>query len=125
MILLNINKVNKLNDRLKFLKYEPNQKFSKHCDANFSLDDSYCPDDMSIFTAQFYLNEVKQGGETIFYKDGGYTKDVKIKPKTGNVLIFEQEDLVHEGSIVEDGVKFCIRTDVMYKKTNGFAIFPH
>lgn len=115
----------KLNDRLKFLKYEPGQKFSKHCDANFSLDDSYCPEHLSLFTCQFYLNEVEIGGETTFYKDGGFTKDLTIKPKIGQVVIFEQEDLVHEGSMVRDGVKYVIRCDVMYRKSNGLTIFPH
>eukprot|EP00955_Chlamydomonas_euryale_P003023 32029-Chlamydomonas_euryale.AAC.2 len=47
-----------------------------------------------------------------------------VSPRAGNVLVFPHgdtcESLVHEGSAVTRGVKYVIRTDVLYKtKTTG------
>ena len=36
--------------------------------------------------------------------------------RTGSILVF-QHDIVHEGSLLEDGIKYTIRTDVMYDNT--------
>ena len=36
--------------------------------------------------------------------------------RTGSILIF-QHDIMHEGSLLEDGIKYTIRTDVMYDIT--------
>ena len=40
---------------------------------------------------------------------------LKIKPKTGSIIIFNH-DLWHEGSEVYSGIKYCLRTDIMYPK---------
>ncbi|KAH8690788.1 hypothetical protein BGW36DRAFT_389327 [Talaromyces proteolyticus] len=44
-------------------------------------------------------------------------KAVRVWPKTGRVLVFQQSDLLHSGDSVYSGTKFTVRTDVMYKKT--------
>ena len=45
---------------------------------------------------------------------------IQVRPRLGTVLCFphgEQDNsLVHEGSNVEYGVKYIMRSDVLYKK---------
>ena len=39
---------------------------------------------------------------------------VEVVPRTGSVLVFQQ-DMMHEGSLLEDGVKYTLTTDVLYE----------
>ena len=56
------------------------------------------------------------GGATSF-TDGYESKDaVRVFPKAGSVLIFQQRNLVHGGDDVFRGVKYTMRTDVMYER---------
>ena len=41
-----------------------------------------------------------------------------VVPKVGRVLIFHQKGLLHSGAVVTRGIKYSMRTDVMYKKAN-------
>lgn len=101
-----------LNERLRFLRYNPGEYFKPHFDGSYMRTNG----DVSYITVQIYLNEGFKGGSTTFLnkfdsKDGG----LEVVPKTGSVLIF-QHDILHEGSILEEGRKYAIRTDVMYTK---------
>ena len=64
-----------------------------------------------------YLNDLKEedGGATFFYKDteNGVYQDYSVIPKVGRVLLFE-DYFNHEGSILYDGLKYCIHTYIMY-----------
>ena len=42
---------------------------------------------------------------------------VRVWPKTGRVLVFQQNNLWHGGDSVYRGTKYTVRTDVMYSKT--------
>ncbi|KAF7585230.1 hypothetical protein BBP40_011615, partial [Aspergillus hancockii] len=56
------------------------------------------------------------GGATPF-TDGYSSRDaVRIFPKAGSILVFQQRNLVHGGDDVFRGVKYTMRTDVMYRK---------
>ncbi|CAG8435560.1 5761_t:CDS:1 [Diversispora eburnea] len=99
-----------LNERLRFLRYDPGEWFKPHQDGNYQQPDG---SETSFVTLQLYLNEGFVGGETTFLDFTG-EKKVKVTPKTGSVLIFEHR-LCHEGSEVVSGRKYVIRTDVMYK----------
>lgn len=79
----------------------------------------------SSFTFLIYLNDEEfKGGETTFFWPGQatpHTLQAKgIKPCAGNVVVFPHGDtsgaLVHEGSLVREGFKYVIRTDVLYEK---------
>ena len=39
-------------------------------------------------------------------------------PEAGRVLIFQHRDLVHSGDDVLNGVKYTMRTDLMYELDN-------
>ncbi|CAF2806600.1 unnamed protein product [Rotaria sp. Silwood2] len=101
-----------LNERLRFLRYDPGQKFEKHLDGTYYRDDGSL--ERSYITIQLYLNEGFQGGETTFVHVLDATKNVSCIPRTGMVLVF-QHDLLHEGSPLMKGRKYTVRTDVMYK----------
>ncbi|KAJ5605012.1 hypothetical protein N7510_010166 [Penicillium lagena] len=61
-------------------------------------------------------NETLLGGATSF-TDGFMAKDaVRVFPKTGSLLIFQQRNLFHAGDDVFRGVKYTVRTDIMYRK---------
>ena len=93
----------KLNERLRFYRYRPGQRFDWHYDGSFRR-----PGERSFYTLMFYLNEDFEGGETSF-KD-----DATIHPKTGDALMFMHRQL-HTGAEVTRGVKYVIRTDIMYQ----------
>ena len=115
------NSVSCLNERLSFLKYSTGEYFRAHEDGYYIRPDN---SEMSYITVQIYLNDLKEedGGATTFIKDtyNRIYQDYSIIPKVGRVLLFEH-DIEHEGSILKNGLKYCIRTDVMYsiKKNNN------
>ena len=49
------------------------------------------------------------GGATTFLG----TPNVEVVPKTGTALVFEH-NIFHEGSELFDGLKYTVRTDIMY-----------
>ncbi|CAF0893739.1 unnamed protein product [Adineta steineri] len=100
-----------LNERLRFLRYDPGQAFKAHYDGTYCRDDG---SEISYITIQLYLNEGFKGGETTFVSHRDSTKNVPCIPRTGMVLIFEHH-LLHEGSALKKGRKYTVRTDVMYR----------
>jgi 2OG-Fe(II) oxygenase superfamily len=70
----------------------------------------------SYLTFLIYLNHDFEGGETKFYLPHHLARGVV--PKAGSILIFPQGNLaslIHEGAAVTKGVKYVIRTDVLYR----------
>ncbi|KAM9942967.1 hypothetical protein ACTFIT_006362 [Dictyostelium discoideum] len=97
-----------LNERLRFLRYYVGQEFKKHQDGNYKRNNG----ETSFITLQLYLNNVEEGGSTKFFLKSGQN-EIEIIPKPGKVLLF-QHNIWHQGSPVTKGVKYVIRTDVMY-----------
>lgn len=183
-----VYRVSRLNERLRFLRYEGGEYFRPHFDGNYVTPDGK---ERSLFTIHLYLNgdgvqdlkeleekiEEAERGDGLFERDGkgdlmnvgdkevnvsfgesdsesesetdqkniesdssgneaadtanlggllggatsfsdGYdAKDaVRIFPKAGSVLIFQQRNLVHGGDDVFRGVKYTMRADVMYEQ---------
>lgn len=118
----------RLNERLRFLKYTSGMYFREHQDGSYITPDG---SEISFMTAHIYLNgqddgEVVQdsntedsqkplkGGATRFF---GYRDAVfDVSPATGACLIFQHRALHHSGEEVEQGTKYTIRTDIMYRK---------
>ncbi|KAJ5373847.1 Prolyl 4-hydroxylase alpha subunit [Penicillium concentricum] len=159
--------LSRLNERLRFLRYEGGDYFRPHWDGCFITPDGL---EKSLYTIHLYLNgdgeqdmeelkphieqaektnwlfasdgeidlaeigseevqvdqscttaaeslensEALLGGATSFMAGISSKEFVRIFPKTGSVLIFQQRDLVHCGDDVFRGVKYTLRTDVMY-----------
>lgn len=116
------NPVSCLNERLSFLKYSPGEYFRAHEDGYYIRPDNT---ERSYITLQIYLNELNEedGGATTFIKNtfNKIYQDYSVIPKVGRVLLFEH-NIEHEGSILKNGLKYCIRTDVMYIIKNNNEI---
>lgn len=108
------SKLSGLNERLRFLCYTPGQIFEEHKDGQYVRPPGHPQaGERSHITVQLYLHDVpaNHGGATTFFPS---SKDpVRYQPKVGSVLMFTQ-DLPHEGSLVEQGIKYTLRTEVMY-----------
>jgi prolyl 4-hydroxylase len=94
-----------LNELFRFYKYGPGQKFKRHIDESYIRNE----EEASYFTFMMYLNDSYEGGETVF-------DDVTIKGEKGMGLIFLHA-LPHKGKEVLSGVKYVLRTDIMYRLT--------
>lgn len=93
-----------LNEQFRFYKYEKDQRFKKHIDGRFKRNEK----EESRITFMIYLNDDFEGGQTCF-------EDITIHPQQGMALCFIHEQK-HESFPIRNGVKYVLRTDVMYKK---------
>ncbi len=92
-----------LNELFRFYKYQPGQEFKKHRDQSYIRNET----EASYFTFMIYLNDDYEGGETTF-------TNITIQPKQGTALIFFH-DLEHEGCAVKQGIKYVLRSDIMFR----------
>ncbi|WP_378176778.1 prolyl hydroxylase family protein [Aquimarina sp. SS2-1] len=99
-------KVNDLNEMFRIYKYEKGQRFKMHRDGSYERNEKEC----SFFSFLIYLNDDFEGGDTYF--ENGIT----VIPKLGDALLFHHP-LRHEGKPIVSGVKYVLRTDVMYTLT--------
>jgi hypothetical protein len=104
-----------LNERLRALKYEKDHFFKPHVDGSYSNPEKYGEDVASLLTVLVYLNEGFTGGNTVFLDEFDDTFRHEYVPKQGSVLVFEQEEIMHEGAVLEEGTKYVVRTDVMFR----------
>jgi predicted 2-oxoglutarate/Fe(II)-dependent dioxygenase YbiX len=99
-----------LNERLRFYRYGPGQKFDWHQDGCFERDNG----ERSQFTFMVYLNDGYAGGGTSFADPHGRLfEPFTVTPKRGSALLFYHH-LDHRGDEVTAGQKYVLRTDVMY-----------
>ncbi|KAE8349306.1 hypothetical protein BDV28DRAFT_141517 [Aspergillus coremiiformis] len=133
----------RLNERLRFLKYEGGEYFKPHWDANYTTPDRK---EKSYYTVHLYLNgdgeqdlrELKReqkrlemgggdanldlagkllGGATSFMPRYEETeRHLRVFPKAGSILVFQQNNLLHGGDSVFRGRKYTMRTDIMYQQ---------
>ncbi|MFK7786734.1 MAG: 2OG-Fe(II) oxygenase, partial [Crocinitomicaceae bacterium] len=94
-----------LNELFRFYKYNATQRFKRHRDGSYVRNE----EEFSAYTFMIYLNDDYLGGETSF-------NDVVVEPKKGTALIFRHE-LKHEGKPIINGVKYVLRSDIMYQLT--------
>lgn len=94
-----------LNEMFRVYKYSKGQRFKMHMDGSYVKNEN----EKSFYSFLIYLNDNFQGGETEFRNIG------KIQPKKGNALLFKHKNR-HEGKEVVSGVKYVLRTDIMYIK---------
>jgi prolyl 4-hydroxylase len=93
-----------LNELFRFYRYQRGHQFKGHFDESY-IRNSH---EASYYTFMLYLNDNFQGGDTTF-------RGVRIRARQGMALIF-LHSLYHEGSEVTQGVKYVLRSDVMYRK---------
>eukprot|EP00756_Hemistasia_phaeocysticola_P035592 Hpha_TRINITY_DN16595_c0_g2::TRINITY_DN16595_c0_g2_i1::g.132686::m.132686 len=126
-----------LNECFRLAKYYEGHRFGAHCDARFERTD----DEKSFFTVNVYTNSVKpeNGGRTRFYlnkkrenrdrqarrKGTGREEptdedfDLQLQPEAGTACLFQHgpgQELLHDGERLRGGVKYLLRSDVMYRR---------
>ncbi|KAI1140141.1 hypothetical protein F5Y05DRAFT_307791 [Hypoxylon sp. FL0543] len=116
-----------LNKRMRFLRYGPGGFFRPHCDAPYGETMADGHSVLTHYTVHLYLNDSKQevgdaaelvGGATSFLSANQQRK-MDVDPKAGRVLIFQHRRLYHSGDDVKEGVKYTMRTDIMYRMRDG------
>ncbi|VUC25789.1 unnamed protein product [Clonostachys rosea] len=116
----------RFNQHMRFLRYEPGQFFKPHCDNPIWYEYKRA-EFQTHYTAMLYLNDATteeggreslKGGVTSFLSPDRERK-VNVSPKAGSVLIFQQRGLLHEGAVVESGVKYAMRMDMVYEWVDG------
>jgi prolyl 4-hydroxylase len=93
-----------INPSFRFYKYLPGQSFNRHIDRGIEISD----DEKSCCSLLIYLNDGFSGGETVF-------DSIALQPATGTAVIFPHK-LEHAGAEVTNGVKYILRTDVIYRR---------
>lgn len=117
-----------IHKRFRLFRYGANTVYRPHIDGSWPesrlLDGKYHCDvngpSKSYYTFLFYLSDDFDGGETRFYSYNNGAKRLEargVRPREGAALVFPQGNvasLVHEGAALSRGVKYVIRTDVLY-----------
>jgi predicted 2-oxoglutarate/Fe(II)-dependent dioxygenase YbiX len=93
-----------LNEMFRFYKYEIGHRFKMHRDGSYRRNET----EASQYSFLIYLNDDFIGGETVF------RSGTTIRPKKGSALLF-LHGLRHEGALLKSGIKYVLRTDIMYK----------
>lgn len=95
-----------LNERLRLYRYRAGQRFEPHMDHWYRP----CENQVTLHTVLVYFNDDFEGGETRFQEQIAQT----VIPKRGMAAIF-QHKIRHEGCAVRRGVKYAMRSDVIYE----------
>lgn len=94
-----------------------------HCDGTYTEDGPDGASLSTLFTTHLYLNDSVAavgeeaelvGGATSFVSNNR-SRRVDVDPKAGRLLIFQQNGLYHAGNDVVEGIKYTMRTELMYK----------
>lgn len=92
-----------LNEMFRIYKYSAGQRFKMHMDGSYEKNER----EQSFYSFLIYLNDDFEGGETDF------RKVEVVQPQKGTALVFRHKNR-HEGKEVLSGVKYVLRTDIMY-----------
>ncbi|KAH8044846.1 hypothetical protein JL722_14505 [Aureococcus anophagefferens] len=89
----------------------PGERFEPHYD----LVVDYPPDRRSLVTVLVYLTDGFEGGDTAFLDAAApASSPAAVAPRVGRVVLFEH-GLFHSGQEVVAGVKYVLRTDVLFE----------
>lgn len=103
-----------LNPQLRIYRYQKGHYFGKHYDESVkSLNGK------TKWTLLVYLtgDEEFVGGGTIFYEDNHRKQEpLNVHPSKGMALLHKHGDdcLMHEAELVKNGVKWVLRSDVVF-----------
>ena len=123
-----------INPRWRLYRYEPGFGLARHQDRSFKASatdlagqlryDVLGDGSESLLTLLLYLNEGMGGGGTRLYSIGAartFTTVGEVTPRPGSALLFPHGasnpcSVWHAGVPVESGVKYIVRTDVVYTR---------
>lgn len=107
------------NPNLRVYKYLKGHSFGKHVDGSDQIEIG-----TTEWTVLVYLTEC-QGGATRFYTESRKRKSkndsIAFEPKVGSILLHLHGDhcLEHEADPVTDGIKYVLRTDLVFGTTSA------
>jgi hypothetical protein len=104
----NKKKYAEINERMRFLKYDQSGHFKRHIDGKFEKNNM-----TSKITILIYINEGYNGGYTKFFSNEKDNEGIELVPETGMVCLMDQ-NIEHEVPELINGVKYVIRTELMY-----------
>ena len=105
-----------LNHRFRFCRYKPGGHFNPHYDAPYI---SKSGEELSKYTFMLYLNGVhsnEDGGATNFLNFKDHRVYLSVKPEAGMAIVFKHR-IYHEGERLKAGIKYLMRSDVVFKFT--------
>eukprot|EP00397_Hematodinium_sp_SG-2012_P045951 GEMP01051767.1.p1 GENE.GEMP01051767.1~~GEMP01051767.1.p1 ORF type:complete len:183 (+),score=42.44 GEMP01051767.1:359-907(+) len=114
-----------MNPDIRIYRYARGQNFGLHYDENVVIgtdaDQKGAQIRQTMFTCLVYLSDdgTVTGGETKFYSKGKLA--LTLKPVRGMACFHGHGDdgMEHEGAEVLKGVKYCLRSDVVYERNEG------
>ncbi|KAF7973625.1 hypothetical protein HWV62_14810 [Athelia sp. TMB] len=112
-------RMTKVNERMRFLRYGPGHYFKSHCDGAYETPDG---SQRTFYTIQLYLNDSLasggdlKGGATSFHAPRNEERRINVNPRMGRVLIFQHAKLLHSGDEVTQGIKYTMRSDLLYEE---------
>lgn len=71
---------------------------------------------MTRITILIYLSNCQGGGTRFQVPNKNQNKDIVFAPQVGHMLLHLHGDdcLPHQGDVVEGGIKYVLRTDLVY-----------
>lgn len=103
-----------INPRLRCCRYRAGQAFRIHRDGVHYCDDGR----RSVLTFMVYLNDHTEfgGGHTRFFAGRRDTDAItsEVQPEAGTLIVFDHT-LWHDGAPVTRGVKYVLRSDLLYR----------
>ncbi|KAL9653265.1 hypothetical protein ABK040_010972 [Willaertia magna] len=104
-----------LNSRWRYCRYTKGQHFlAAHEDGPYLMDKNT----RSFYTFMMYINDGYIDGRTTFVKDRITLEEVDhVEPVEGLAICFKHENL-HYGTVLKDGVKYLMRSELMYVRRN-------
>jgi hypothetical protein len=102
-----------INPRIRICRYLEGQYFHRHLDGIHHANDNT----RSFLTFMIYLNGNDEftGGRTLFYADKSSSEIIaEYAPQQGDLIIFDHT-LWHEGEKVTGGIKYVLRSDILYQ----------
>jgi hypothetical protein len=99
----------RLNERMRILKYVPGDEFKMHRDGCYGAPDG---SEIGQLTVLVYLNEGYTGAHTTYYPAPD-APGIAVHPTAGAVVL-QEPALLHAVPPLETGVKYALRTEVMY-----------
>ncbi|KAH9484103.1 hypothetical protein JR316_0003583 [Psilocybe cubensis] len=108
------------NSNIRLYKYSPSQYFGPHYDDSVRDPMTGAKSEWTLLIYLTGEEDGVEGGETLFYHEQrGKPREVISPPlKRGTALLHRhgQECMLHEGSLVRSGIKYVLRSDLMFTK---------
>lgn len=106
-----------LNPQLRVYRYTKGHHFGQHYDESVKVNSPTVKGETK-WTLLIYLTGGEEfvGGDTIFYPIDRKNEPINVHPSKGTALLHKHGDdcLLHEAELVRDGVKWVLRSDVVF-----------